>query len=158
MKFWLGNIIILALLIGTTSILYYAKNPERILVGTWEEVSWEFERVNVDSALINNEFEKKQREEIYKNLVIHNAETWEFSSEKKLFLNNKDHSNINWAIKGRGHILELKYGGKQSETYQVQRLTDNELVVFYNFDLQIRGIVKMTFKKINTNKNYAQKI
>jgi hypothetical protein len=158
MKFWLGNIIILVLFTGAISVLYHAKNPERTLVGKWEEVSWEFERVNVDTALINSDFEQYQRNEIYKNLIIHHAEVWEFSPEKKLFLNNNPASNINWAIKGRGHVLELKYGGAKSESYQVQHLSDDKLVVFFNFDLQIRGIVKMTFKKINDSPTYAQKI
>jgi hypothetical protein len=158
MKFWLGIITILALFIGSTGILYHAKSPERILVGSWEEVAWEFERVNIDASLIDNNFEKMQRDEIYKDLIIHNAEIWEFSPDKKLFLNNNDDSNINWAIKGRGHILELKHGNSKSESYQVLSLTDDELVVFHNFDLQIRGIVKMTFKKINKTENYAQKI
>lgn len=158
MKFWLGNLCIILLFTGAISVLYHAKSPEKTLLGKWEEVAWEFERVNIDSALINNDFEKLQRNEIYKNLIIHNAEIWEFSPEKKLFLNNNLISHINWAIKGRGHVLELKYGNSKSESYQVHQLTDDKLIVFFNFDLQIRGTVKMTFKKINDSPSYAQKI
>jgi len=43
------------------------------------------------------------------------------------------------------------------EDFQVHELTKDRLVIYFNFDLQIRGIVKMTFKKVEDN-TYAQKI
>ncbi len=151
---------ILVLILCSGSILLKGENPEQTILGKWEEVSWEFERVNTASNQMSIELEENQKKEIYKNLIIHDAEVWEFSPEKELTLQQSGKSTntkLNWTMKGRGHILELKYKNLPAETYQVQQLTNDELVVYFNFDLQIRGLVKIKFKKVE-NESYAKKI
>lgn len=134
------------------------QSTETLILGDWKEVSWKYEKVNHDNK-IAFDINDYQKEEICKNLIIHEAETWRFSPNKKLeFLENgKIKEDLKWNIKGRGHVLELKHQNSIIEDYQVVDVTRDELIVQFNFDLQIRGIVRMTFKRI-PNKQYAQKI
>ena len=92
-------------------------------------------------------------------MIIHRAETWQFGPDRRLtFLENgKVSEDLKWSIKGRGHILELQHKNAIVEDYQVVDISEDELVVQFNFDLQVKGIVKMTFKRI-PKKEYAQKI
>ncbi len=160
MKFWLGLFIILALFTTSITLLFCAQSPEHKIMGQWQEVSWDFERLDVDTKSLHQDFTTLQRQEVYKNLIIHDAEIWDFRPQNTLYLNAKDQkpTQLKWAIKGRGHVLQLKYQDKKTETYQVHLLNEDEMVVYFNFDLQIRGIVKVTFKKINKENYYAQKI
>lgn len=152
--------LILIVLLCSSTILIKGDSPEDLIVGKWEEVDWNFERINVDSTKVNDEFLDYQKEELYDNMMIHQGEEWEFFPKKKLTLKPKDQSQekkIKWFLKGRGNILELKYGDNVVESYQVHKLTKDTMVIYYNFDLQMRGSVKITFKKVE-EKNYAQKI
>jgi hypothetical protein len=151
---------IIILLVFSAVTIYREDSPEKLIVGRWEEVSWEFERVNVDSVKKNSNLEEFQKREIYQNLMIHNAEEWEFFPGRILTLKHSTdtpETELKWVMKGRGHILELKYGDDRVECYQIHELTKDTLVVYFNFDLQIRGMVKMTFKKVD-EQSYAQKI
>lgn len=160
MKFWLGLFIILALFTTSITLLFCTQSPENKIMGQWEEVSWDIERLDVDPKNLHQDFTNLQRKEIYKDLIIHDAEIWDFKPKNKLLLNTKDQkpTQLKWAIKGRGHVLELKYQNKKTESYQLHLLNEDELVVYFNFDLQIRGVVKVTFKKIHQDTYYAQKI
>lgn len=158
LSFAYGFIMILILCSG--SIFLNGDNPEQLILGKWEEVSWELERVDKDRNQVSVQLEELQKKEIYKNLIIHQAEIWEFLPQKQLMLKQADsesETKLNWTMKGRGHILELKYKDLPSETYQVYQLNEDELVMYFNFNLQMRGMVKMTFKRVEDN-SYAKKI
>lgn len=138
----------IAMLILSSLAVNTNLSPEELIIGKWKEVSWEYEKVTGDSKdeLETNE---EYQDEIYKNLVIHKAETWEFNEKGKLFLHGKNTvEDLKWSIKGRGHILELKHRDDRKEDFQIDEIGKDKLVLYFYFDLQMRGIVKITFKKI----------
>ncbi|MFD2098994.1 hypothetical protein [Flagellimonas iocasae] len=158
MKVWPIYLFFALLLVFSSWSLIDKDSPEVLILGDWEEVSWKFEKLDHNNEL-DFSINDLQKQEICKNLIIHKAETWQFSPNKRLtFLEDgKVREDLKWSIKGRGHILELKHNNAVVEDYQVVGISDNELVVQFNFDLQVKGIVKMTFKRI-PKKEYAQKI
>lgn len=158
MKVWPIYLFFALLLVFSSWSLIDKDSPEVLILGDWEEVSWKFEKLDHNNEL-DFSINDLQKQEICKNLIIHKAETWQFSPNKRLtFLEDgKVREDLKWSIKGRGHILELKHDNAVVEDYQVVGISDNELVVQFNFDLQVKGIVKMTFKRI-PKKEYAQKI
>jgi len=153
------GLILIALLCSGTALIK-GDSPEELIVGKWEEVDWNFERINVDSTEANGKLLAYQKNELYNNMIIHQGEKWEFYPKKELTLTPKgnfEEKKIKWYLKGRGNILELRYGDDVVECYQVHKLTKDTMVIYYNFDLQMRGSVKITFKKAE-EQDYAQKI
>lgn len=138
--------------------LLIEEGQEQKLVGSWEEVSWEYEKSN-DKNLMDSEVMDYQKTEIYDNLIIHKAEDWHFTPEYKLImhLDNGNTEKVGWSIKGRGNILELNHEYLGLENYEIQSLTRDSLVIHFHLDLQVKGIVKMTFKRKHSQ-TYAQKI
>lgn len=141
-------------------ILSKGRSTEELIVGKWEEVSWKYEKVEAQSdPYWLTEIDDKQKFEISQGLIIHQAEVWEFDRNRnlKLFGINLSEEKVNWKVKGRGNILELQHENLVLEDYQIQEITEDSLVIHFNSDLQVRGIVKMTFKKVEGGR-YAQKI
>jgi hypothetical protein len=140
-------------------ILTRESGPENELIGSWQEVSWEYAKVNHSGGLTDFSVEDSQREEIVRNLIIHKAEKWSFTPDHHLELLTEQGKveDLVWNVKGRGHILELQHSDLGLEDYQIQELTGDSLVIHFSFDLQMRGIVKMTFKR-SSAEEYAQKI
>lgn len=150
---------LLYLAIFTTTILVYFKllslqeSPTTYILGEWKEVSWEYEKL--DSIIENdNTFDYKLtdhiKNQISENLIIHKAETWKFTEDKTLEMQGSDiQKSLQWTLKGRGNILQID-GSDLVEHYAIQELSANRMVLYFNFEMQVRGIVKMTFEKINT--------
>lgn len=128
------------------------EDPEQMILGTWDEVSWRYEKMdhrNQSAISLMDELDDRVKSEIAGHLVIHKAEVWQFTSDRKLGLNGKDENmkKLSWALKGRGNILELTAYGCTTETYQIQELTKDRMILHFNSDLQVRGIVEMAFKR-----------
>ena len=141
-------------------IVSKGRSTEELIVGKWEEVSWKYEKVEGHSdPYWLTEIDDRQKFEISQGLIIHQAEVWEFDRNRnlKLFGANLSEEKVNWKVKGRGNILELQHENLVLEDYQIQEITEDSLVIHFNSDLQVRGIVKMTFKKVEEGR-YAQKI
>lgn len=128
-------------------------SPDKLIVGKWEEVSWEFEKVDYEREQLLFSDDDFQRNEICKDMLIHKAEVWDFREDGKLLLIGKDQTSevLDWHIKGRGHILVLKHGDDRIESFQIQDISKDSFVIHFGFDLQVKGIVKMTFKKVKDN-------
>ncbi|MBK7884606.1 MAG: hypothetical protein IPJ81_13110 [Chitinophagaceae bacterium] len=144
MKLTYIHIVLAALFIGCGIVIQKSDSPEKLLIGKWEEVACEYERID-----------KENTNDIYQNLNLHKGEVWQFDNAHKLIFFNKNYlkETLNWNIKGRGHILELHYKDKRLEGYQIQEITKDKLVIHFNIDLQVRGIVKLTFKRITEETN-----
>lgn len=148
------------LLFCSGTVLLKTETPEQLISGKWETVGWEFERINRNTATLDHKLLEHNRNELYSNRMFHKGKEWEFCTQNVLMLKQDESLNdrkINWFLKGRGHILELKYPNGKNESYHVHILTKDAMVVYYNFDLEKRGSVKITLKKIQ-ELNYAQKI
>lgn len=149
---------VLYIIIFTVSIGFFlllvsgGKSPEEAIVGSWREVSWEYEKVNKadSSTSLTKQIDDNVKNEIAENLIIHQAEVWRFTTDGKLFLHNSNNpaTELSWKLKGRGHILKLNYRDNKTEYYDLSELDNNKLVLYFDIDLQVKGIVKMTFEKI----------
>lgn len=146
MKISHGFVVILFLISSSFIVLTRMESPELLLAGKWQEVEWEYERTNHTNDQQEVIISGEQKKEICSQLVIHNDPEWEFDVHQRR-LTIGDQERLFWSIKGRGHLLELN-GVKGTENYQIVELTKDKLVLYVNFDLQIRGIIKMTFKRI----------
>lgn len=76
--------LILIVLLYCGTALIKGDSPEDLIVGKWEEVDWNFERINVDSTEVNGNLLAYQKNELYNNMIIHQGEEWEFFLIKRL--------------------------------------------------------------------------
>ncbi len=142
--------LLVSIILSSAFIVSESSSPEDLIIGKWEEVSWEYERINNHYGTFDSEFDEHQQSEIRQNLLVHEAEIWHFEKGGKLSLTNTDQTkrHVQWTAKGRGHILELNYEDAFLEDYHIQDITKDSMVIHFNFDLQVRGIVKLTFAKL----------
>ncbi|MGV7106083.1 hypothetical protein [Flavobacterium sp. U410] len=157
MKLIAGIYIAVFLTIMSIFILavHFSETPEHLIVGKWKEVSWEYERVNK----VGNEKISKTSEEIKQllgeKLIIHQAETWDFKPNRSLLLIGPNSTKeLEWRLKGRGHILQLKWKNHYIENYEIDVINDSVMIINFESDIEIRGIAKLTFTK--EKKQYAQ--
>lgn len=130
-----------------------ASSPNQLIEGTWKEISWEYEKADKnqnDSVLTGEAIDDTLQRLIARDRIIHQAETWQFLPGGKLLLTNLrgNERAAHWALKGRGHVLFMQYDQAHSENYDLVKLTSDELILHFHTDLQVRGIAKITFRKI----------
>lgn len=136
-------------------------NPEESVLGRWTEVSWSYEKMDHTDETVHSwleELDDHVKAEISKPLIIHQAEEWNFQSNHRLSLMSTSLGvrNLTWKLKGRGNILELRHDRSTIERYVIQEITDDQMTLHFNTDLQTRGIVKMIFIRKH-NSDYAEK-
>ncbi|MBX2978087.1 MAG: lipocalin family protein [Flavobacteriales bacterium] len=145
------GILVLGLITTAFYSLSIVVHPEARLAGTWKEVAWSYEKVDHDpnGAGISSFFDNQLRSEISKDLIIHDSETWTFHKDRTLTLSKSGQANtrLKWNLKGRGHILGIEHASDQQEHYQIRELTDDRLVLHFNNDMIVRGIVKIEFER-----------
>lgn len=129
------------------------KHPEQLLVGTWKEISWQYDKKdkNVDHAInISKVLDAEMKASISEGLHIHQSETWTFDKFSNLTLEKKKTkpTRLHWRMKGRGHILKLHYDNESKEYYQIRKLTKNKLVLNFENDTHARGIVEIVLIKV----------
>lgn len=125
------------------------QSPDRLIVGTWKEKSWEYEKVSTPSELKTKDtVSQTVKDQLGKHLIIHSAEIWQFQKGGKLLLiGNGQQKAVKWKLKGRGHILELEYSDHIIEHYNVTEINRDELVLNFDSDMQVKGVAKLTFKR-----------
>ena len=134
-------------LVSSVITLYVEPSPETIILGKWKELKWEYEKVNKINGKDKPEAEEMKSQHTEK-LVIHEAEVWQFLPDKKLKLIGKNREEIvEWHIKGRGNILELRHSSSVIEHYNLTELTGDIMVLNFETDIQVRGIAKLTFER-----------
>lgn len=140
-------------LFGLSVIMTNAiEGPEDMILGAWEETSWRYEKMDhSDQSEINwmEEMDDLVKSEIGGHLIIHQSESWDFSSDRTLKLKGQENESktIFWTLKGRGHILEMRESDGTTESYSIQQLSRDRMILHFNSDLQVRGIVEMEFRK-----------
>ncbi len=137
------------------AMMLNSTSPEQNILGSWKEVAWEYEKVEKDNengSLTSKSISESIKREIIQSLIIHEAETWEFLPNGKLRLDKKDQitTPLEWNLKGRGHVLKLKHPDDKTEYYNLQKVNDDEMVLYFNSDIKAKGIVKMVFKRVNS--------
>lgn len=129
-------------------------SPESLIIGTWYERSWQYEKVNSAESLNmthdRDSMAQSVRDVLGKHLVIHSAETWQFNPDGSLLLVGNDTvKQVKWKLKGRGHILELEYADKVIEHYNLSELTPTKMALNFDSDMQVKGIARLTFDNID---------
>lgn len=152
MKIWIRYIGFFTLGISLFILLIsMSNNPENTIEGQWKELVWEYEKVDKNDTTKSdyNTVSDFVKDVVGENLVIHKAESWTFKPNGKLILKGTNYSKeVNWTIKGRGNILEIKYDNNNCEHYSLTELSDNKLVLNFDTDTHTRGIARLTFEKI----------
>jgi len=129
------------------------QGPDENLVGSWVEVDWEYEKV--DAYHDEYDASRKQipefiKQSIGEQLIIHESETWTFQPDGTLLLDKGDEIlKVNWYLKGRGNILKIKYDNRYPEYYEVAHVDETTLIIHLETEVQVRGIAKLTFKRIS---------
>lgn len=142
--------LIVLIVSGLTTMKLSVQNPEQQIIGTWNEKAWEYEKVNTpkDLVKVKDTFSQVVKDQLGKHLVIHSAEQWKFNRDGTLLLTgNGGNKTVKWKLKGRGHILELEYHDHIIEHYNVTKLTNNQMVLNFDSDIQVKGVAKLTFNK-----------
>lgn len=136
--------------VGFMVLISAKPDPEHLILGEWNEVRWEYERVNLTDnkgAALRNMPDDVKRS-IGETLVIHEAESWVFLPDGRLQLTScETDKEVTWCMKGRGHILQIKYANNTTENYVVDKLDDGTLWLQFATDIQARGIAKLIFER-----------
>lgn len=149
------TLLAIVFIISIVSTMVLASPIEHI-EGSWKEISWEYEKS--DNLNVDRKISDAIKTEICKELIIHEAEVWNFLPNGSLeLISDKNNEILSWTMKGRGNILKLSHDSNKIEHYNIQVLNNDKLVLYFSTDIQAKGIVKMTFEKIKED-NYAQKI
>jgi hypothetical protein len=126
-------------------------NPEDVIVGRWEEVSWRYEKFDghapnatkwIDGIRLPNYPAR--------GIVRHEAEYWEFQPGRVLLIRTRDGDTVRarWRLKGRGHVLKVRYPESDDvEVYDIKELNRNELILNYDIGMEVRGIAQLTFNR-----------
>ncbi|WP_114791880.1 hypothetical protein U0035_15235 [Niabella yanshanensis] len=126
-------------------------DPETVILGSWKEVHWEYDRVyhsaHIDRAISSDAREVKEMSAT--DLGIIDAESWVFNPDGSLILSSHHiKKQASWKIKGRGNILMITYDNNRVERYNIARLTKGKLELNFDTDANIRGIAKVSCVKI----------
>jgi len=135
---------------GLFYLVFQSESPEALVVGKWSEIAWEYEKADkpIKDSLSKGYITEYVKFMTGQSLIIHEAESWEFLPNGKLRLKGENlDKEVNWRIKGRGHLLLLKYNDNEEEHYNITELTKDKLVLNFESDAQARGIAKLTFSK-----------
>ena len=124
---WLYSSFLLVLLCSAFSVIKN-ESPENLVRGKWSEVSWQYEKIDRSEEVSPTwlvDIEDHQKQEIVKQMVIHQAEVWTFNDKNELVLSGGDHpeETLKWKMKGRGNVLELFHEDGRVEDFQIKELT-----------------------------------
>ncbi len=152
------KIVYLAFLTAAASLILLltagTPSPDTLLTGNWQEESWEYEKVDQTTqadSLSGRQIAESVKQLIAQDLIVHRAEQWRFKPDGTLRLITEQGPGrqLNWKMKGRGHILVLHYNDQMEESYTVAELTENHMVLHFYTEMQARGIAKITFTRTN---------
>lgn len=140
-------ILVATALIGSAATLINKPSPDEWIIGNWTEVKSSFEKIDIEPGLALDS--TTLIHEISAGLLIHQTEKWEFKPNGVLVLHKskKKDELLKWQLKGRGNILEITHPNNTIEQYQIQYKDDQQVNLHFNFDLQVRGIMKLSFKR-----------
>lgn len=156
MKLWITYSVVFTCGILIFLMLFRASaNPEEVILGSWQETDWKYENGIAFAPDIAAASKSKTTQPEFS---FHKAEDWEFLPGGRLRLTIAGQQEfLSWCMKGRGHVLQIKYGDERTENYQLTVLKNHKMVLNAESDLQARGIAQLIFERKKTE-TYAQKI
>lgn len=156
----LNFVLIAILLILTNWIVLRHENPERMVEGQWREVGWYFEKVD-ETPTFNKQTEihEEFKQQLLNHLPPLKSGNWHFiRNNNQNYIAYHDSLKYDWYIKGRGHILELRSNNKLVESFIIQDITKDSMILHLNIDLQTKGIAKIVLKRDDIDNKYVKKI
>jgi hypothetical protein len=137
-------------------------HPEELLTTRWQESGWEYEKLDTHSPAQGKWIDGIDFAAYAdRRIVRHEAEYWEFRPDGTLIIAKRDGSHVQarWRLKGRGHVLTVRepesVGGGGAEIYDVKELTRDELVLNYDIGMEVRGIARLTFRRLDASEQLA---
>ncbi len=117
-----------------------SEDPEVLLLGTWKEESWQYEKINEEGMIGYDASEIKK----------HEAEMWEFQEDHTMFFKREGEviDSAVWIIKGRGHILKLMHSDGSVELFDIKELSNQVLAINFDIGMEIRGIARLEFRRV----------
>jgi hypothetical protein len=128
------------------------EHPEQLLAGRWRESGWEYEKLATKAPLTSKWIDGIDLPAFAESRVVrHEAEYWEFMPGRDLIIAKRDgtHLKARWRLKGRGHVLTVRTSDKEFEVYDVKQLDRDQLVLNYDVGMEVRGIARLTFRRID---------
>lgn len=124
----------------------HATVPENQIIGQWKELKWTYEKKETNSS--DKDMSDDVKDLLGKSLLIHQAEEWKFLPNGKLLLiSDEGRKTVEWRLKGRGNILQIKHANF-IENYNVSILNKDTLELNFDSNVHARGIAKLTFSRI----------
>ncbi|TYP96186.1 hypothetical protein BC792_10785 [Sphingobacterium allocomposti] len=156
----INYVFVALLLIGASLTVMYHENPERLIQGEWVEKDWRLEKANATPASAStSELQERLKREILQNIEDLHLGVWRFYKDGTLESAEAGQGNgLEWVIKGRGHVLEVRKDGKTVESFQIQQISKDKLVLHLNFDLQVKGIIEIVLERKGQIDQYAKKV
>jgi len=149
MRFFITYLIVFCLMaVGSLVLISATPAPERHILGKWEQTSWAYEKLDLPEGQEVDLFVESVKRTIGRGLIIHQAESWEFLPNNRLRLQvGEENQEATWRIKGRGHLLQIVHENGVEEHYTVDKLDDDTLKLYFETDIQARGIAKLIFTR-----------
>jgi hypothetical protein len=130
-----------------------AGDPERMLQGEWQEVSWRYEKIDhPDSAQSKWIDGIRFRDYSDRRVVRHEAERWIFEPGRGLEIQVRDGDPLRarWRLKGRGHVLTIRYTDTGDlEVYDIKELSRDKLILHFDMGMEVRGVARLEFKRVS---------
>jgi hypothetical protein len=126
-------------------------HPERLITGRWRESGWEYEKLAGKPAVTAKWIDGIDLPAFSERRVVHHeAEYWDFTPGGNLIIAKRDgtHIKARWRLKGRGHVLTVRAPQEEFEVYDVKQLDRHELVLNYDVGMEVRGIARLTFRRL----------
>lgn len=125
------------------------ERPDQTLVGCWRQVDWRYERM--DEPLQRWFDGVRLRAYPDRDLVVHEAERWDVGPRGAVRIARRDgEAQGRWRLKGRGHVLTLRFASSESETfevYDVKELDARRLELNYDIGVEARGVARLSFER-----------
>lgn len=141
-------------IIGYSFVRIKMITPEDLLVGSWSESSWKYERVaspEYKKGTCEDSLSNSLKEYLGKGLFLHEDEMWTFHRNGELHISQQKGTPkvLYWRLKGKGDMLIIKDENKNPmEHYKVTQINKDSLSLSFELDIQVKGLASMTFKKI----------
>ncbi|MCC5918602.1 MAG: hypothetical protein JJU02_14870 [Cryomorphaceae bacterium] len=153
---WVAYFFGFAVLLSIVLLTQWVSDPpSKVILGTWKEKEWKYEVINtgtmVEGFADNNVkiLPEYLQNRIREDVIVHQAETWVFKPGNVLLLEKESGEIIEaeWRLKGRGHILYIRYLDGSFEFYDIKELTEKEMVINFDIGMEVRGVARLTFTR-----------
>ncbi len=125
------------------------KSPEEFLVHKWEEVRWSYEKTDRTRREIQR-FDGIRIDAFEGRFIRHHeAEYWWFKEDRSFAIALEQGTILKgrWRLKGRGHILTLRYEDGAVEVYDIKELNGRQMVLNLDLGMEVRGIARLDFSR-----------